>query len=169
MDQRAAVQGAAGDASKGAEAADPVRLRVDSIGVSTKVIGLRLDASGRLVAPRAFDRVGWNVAGPEPGEAGAAVIAGHVDSRTGPAVFYRLRQVKAGATIRVERADGSVVAFTVRRVARYPKNRIPDKVVYGATRDAQLRLITCGGVFDRGRGSYRDNVVVFADRARVGR
>ncbi|WP_329428522.1 class F sortase [Streptosporangium sp. NBC_01495] len=144
------------------EVANPVRLRVPAIGVSTTVIALKLDARNKLVAPARFDRVGWNKAGPEPGEAGAAVIAGHVDSRTGPAVFYRLGKLRPGHRVHVDRADGSTVTFTVRRLARFPKSRIPDRQVYGSSKGAELRLITCGGTFDRKRRSYRDNVIVFA-------
>ncbi|MGP3958248.1 class F sortase [Nonomuraea sp. 3N208] len=145
-----------------ADVANPVRLRIPAIDVTTRVIPLRLDAKARLVAPKQFDRVGWNQAGPEPGEQGVAVIAGHVDSTTGPAVFYRLRQLRKGDRVHVDRADGTTVTFVVNRLASYPKNRIPDKEVYGSGRGTQLRLITCGGTFDRQRRSYRDNVVVFA-------
>ncbi|WP_211370238.1 class F sortase [Nonomuraea turkmeniaca] len=145
-----------------ADVADPVRLRIPAINVSTRVIPLPLDAKGRLVAPKQFDRVGWNKAGPEPGEQGVAVIAGHVDSTTGPAVFYRLRQLRKGDRVHVDRADGTTVTFVVNRLARYPKNGIPDKEVYRSGKGTQLRLITCGGAFDRERRSYRDNVIVFA-------
>lgn len=144
------------------DVAVPVRLRIPAIGVSTRVVPLRLDARGKLIAPSSFVRVGWNEAGPEPGEKGVAVIAGHVDSRTGPAVFHRLRELQEGARIHVDRADGSTATFVVGRLARYPKNGIPDKEVYGTARGAELRLITCGGTFDRARKSYRDNLIVFA-------
>ncbi|MDP4510803.1 class F sortase [Nonomuraea turcica] len=150
------------DAAPGADVANPVRLRIPAIGVSTRVIPLRLDAGNRLIAPKQFDRVGWNKAGPEPGEQGVAVIAGHVDSTTGPAVFYRLRQLRKGDRVHVDRADGTTVTFVVNRLSRYPKNRIPDKEVYGSGGGTQLRLITCGGAFDRQRRSYQDNVIVFA-------
>lgn len=143
-----------------ADVAVPVRLRVPAIGVDTRVIRLALDRKGKLIAPKRYDVAGWNVAGPEPGERGAAVVAGHVDSKTGPAVFYRLRALKPGNKIHVHRADGTRATFTVYRLARYSKARVPNAVVYGATRGPELRLITCGGTFD-GR-SYRDNVVVFA-------
>ncbi|PZG15960.1 class F sortase [Spongiactinospora gelatinilytica] len=151
------------------DAAKPVVLHLPSVGVSTRMVGLRMDRRGRLAAPARFDVAGWNVAGPEPGEPGVAVVAGHVDSRTGPAVFYRLRHLKPGDPVHVERADGTSVTFTVRRLAQYPKTRIPDQVVYGATKDPQLRLITCAGAFDPGRRGYRDNLVVFADRGRTSR
>ncbi|MEV4164121.1 sortase domain-containing protein [Nonomuraea dietziae] len=112
--------------------------------------------------PAASPTPGWNVAGPEPGERGAAVIAGHVDSRTGPAVFHGLRDLKPGARIHVDRKDGSTVTFQVRRLAGYPKSRIPDTQVYGSTGRPELRLITCAGTFDQKRRSYRDNLVIFA-------
>lgn len=147
-----------------AEKPAPVRLRIPAIGVRAPVIALRLDAKGRLIAPKRFDVAGWNKSGPEPGEPGVAVIAGHVDSRTGPAVFYRLRRLRKGAKIHVDHAGGGTTTFTVTRTARYPKSRIPDREVYGTAKGVQLRLITCGGTFDRKRRSYRDNVVVFATR-----
>ncbi|WP_188189308.1 class F sortase [Nonomuraea sp. SYSU D8015] len=157
-----AQAGGAADA-RGADVARPVRLHIPAIGLSTRVIPLRLDAKGKLIAPESFDRVGWNKSGPEPGERGVAVIAGHVDSTTGPAVFYRLPKLRKGDRVHVDRADGTSVTFVVNRLARYPKDRIPDKEVYGSGgADAQLRLITCGGTFDRQRRSYRDNVIVFA-------
>ncbi|MFC6895707.1 sortase domain-bontaining protein [Nonomuraea dietziae] len=90
------------------------------------------------------------------------MIAGHVDSRTGPAVFHGLRDLKPGARIHVDRKDGSTVTFQVRRLAGYPKSRIPDTQVYGSTGRPELRLITCAGTFDQKRRSYRDNLVIFA-------
>ncbi|MCK9929781.1 class F sortase [Frankia sp. Mgl5] len=148
-----------------AQVADPVRVRIPAIAVSAPVVPLALDEGGRLRAPAGFDETGWNFAGPEPGEAGTAVIAGHVDSRTGPAVFFRLRELAAGDRVEVDRADGSSAVFVVRGLARFPKDAVPAADVYGPTGAPALRLITCGGVFDQARSSYRDNIVVFADMA----
>ncbi|MBE3202720.1 class F sortase [Frankia sp. CH37] len=145
------------------QVAEPVRVRIPAISVSAPVVSLTLDDSGRLRAPSRFEETGWNAAGPEPGEPGTAVIAGHVDSRTGPAVFFRLRELVAGDRVEVERADGSSAVFVVRRRAWFPKDALPAAEVYGPTGAPELRLITCGGVFDRARSSYRDNLVVFAD------
>jgi sortase (surface protein transpeptidase) len=93
----------------------------------------------------------------------AAVIAGHVDSRRGPAVFYRLRELNSGDRVHVDLAGGRTVTFTVTRTATYPKQCVPEGEVYGWTDDRpRLRLITCAGAFDRTRRSYRDNLVVFA-------
>ncbi|WP_283135351.1 class F sortase [Rhizohabitans arisaemae] len=158
---RGGVETGAGGTWNG-QVADPVRLRVPSIGLTTRVIPLKLDVGGKLVAPKRYDLAGWNRKGPEPGERGASVIAGHVDSKTGPAVFYRLRQLRPGDKIHVDRADGTTVTFKVSKLARYAKNRVPDGTVYGPTKTPQLRLITCGGVFDKRKRSYRDNIVVFA-------
>nr|WP_218007902.1 class F sortase [Herbidospora sakaeratensis] len=144
------------------DVANPTRVRIPAIKVNSAIIPLKLDKKGKLIAPKRFDVAGWHKSGPEPGEKGVAVIAAHVDSKSGPAVFYRLRELRAGHKITVNRADGSSVTFTVYRVARYPKNNVPNKLVYASGGGAQLRLITCGGTFDRSRRSYRDNIVVFA-------
>ena len=90
------------------------------------------------------------------------MLAGHVDSRAGPAVFFRLEEIPIGSPVLVTRADGSTLTFQVTRVAEYPKAAFATAEVYGPTVDAQLRLITCGGEFDRSRRSYDDNVVVYA-------
>ncbi|WP_218010812.1 class F sortase [Herbidospora mongoliensis] len=144
------------------DVANPTRVRIPAIKVNSQIIPLKLDKKGKLIAPKRFDVAGWHKSGPEPGEKGVAVIAAHVDSKSGPAVFYRLRELKTGHKITVNRADGSSVTFTVYRIARYPKNEVPNKLVYASGGGAQLRLITCGGTFDRDRRSYRDNIVVFA-------
>jgi sortase (surface protein transpeptidase) len=93
------------------------------------------------------------------------VIVGHVDSRQGPAVFFRLRQLVAGDRILVDRADGTSAVFVVSRSERFGKAAFPTEAVYGGTPDAQLRLITCGGRFDRSTRHYVDNLVVFAGAA----
>ena len=146
-------------------AAVPVRVRIPAIGVDSDLADLGVDAAGALVPPADFDRAGWFAAGPVPGEVGPAVIAGHVDSRSGPAVFFRLREMAVGDPVLVERGDGTTAHFTVTRVARHPKDAFPTADVYGPTPDAELRLITCGGEFDRADRSYLDNVIVYADLA----
>lgn len=140
----------------------PVRVRIPRIGVSSRLVGLALRDDGSMEVPEDYDRAGWFTQGPQPGQVGPAVIAGHVDSRTGPAVFYRLRELRAGDAVEVERADGRTLTFVVERRERFPKDRFPTGAVYGPVPWPALRLITCGGSFDRGAGSYRDNVVVSA-------
>jgi hypothetical protein len=142
--------------------APPVHLRIPAIGVSAAVVRLGLEPDGTLQVPRDFDDSGWYTGGPAPGETGPAVIAGHIDSHSGPAVFYRLRELRPGDQITVGRADGSSVRFAVDGVAQYPKRAFPTEAVFGPSPDPILRLISCGGSFDRSQRSYRDNVVVTA-------
>jgi sortase (surface protein transpeptidase) len=147
----------------------PVRVEIPAIGVSSPLVRLGLNPDGTLQVPGDFQVAGWFTGGPQPGQLGPAVIAGHVDSQTGPAVFYRLRDLRPGDQVRVVRADGLVVRFRVESLASYPKRSLPAEAVYGATTAPALRLITCAGTFDRARHSYRDNLVVSAVRVADGR
>ena len=142
----------------------PVRLDIPSIGVHTSTfVDLGRAADGSIEVPTDFAAVGFYTPGPTPGQFGPAVIAGHVDSHQGPAVFYRLGALKPGAQIGVGRKDGSTATFVVDKVASYSKARFPTAEVYGNTTSrAELRLITCGGSFDDHTGHYVDNVVAFA-------
>jgi hypothetical protein len=142
--------------------AEPIGVRVPAIGVDAPLERLGVDAAGALATPADYGRAGWFDGGPAPGAVGPAVLVGHVDSTAGPAVFWRLRELAAGAEVLVDRADGTTARFVVTRVERHPKDDFPTDEVYGPTPEAQLRLITCGGGFDRSQRSYRDNVVVFA-------
>jgi sortase (surface protein transpeptidase) len=139
-----------------------VRLVIPAIGVATPLVSLGLEPDGAMQVPGDFGRAGWFAGGPAPGEVGPAVIAGHVDSRTGPAVFYRLRELRPGDPVLVERADGARLRFVVEAARSFPKAGFPTAAVFGPVSSAALRLITCTGDFDRARGSYRDNLVVFA-------
>lgn len=143
-----------------AAAGAPTRVRVTAIGLDSPLETLHI-AKGALRPPTRFDRAGWYADGTVPGDTGPAVIAGHVDSKAGPAVFYRLRELTTGDTIEVLRG-GRTLRFTVTRTAWYPKRAFPTEEVYGPTPDRQLRLITCGGVFDHRLRSYKDNLVVYA-------
>jgi hypothetical protein len=140
----------------------PVRVEIPSIGVSSRLVRLGLNADGTMGVPRDYGLAGWFTGGAMPGQDGPAVISGHVDSRSGPAVFYRLRDLHRGDTIRVRRADGAWVAFAVTTTARYPKASFPTDAVFGPVTGPVLRVITCGGAFDRSSGHYLDNVVVTA-------
>ena len=131
----------------------PVRVEIPAIGVSSPLVRLGLNPDGTMQVPGDFQVAGWFTGGPQPGQLGPAVIAGHVDSRTGPAVFYRLRDLRPGDQVRVVRADRLVVRFRVESLARYPKDSLPDAAVFGATTAPVLRLITCAGTFDRARRS----------------
>jgi len=143
-----------------ADVADPRRIEIPAIGVSAPVIELGLNADKTLEVPKDYGETGWWKGGPEPGERGAAVIAGHVDSKTGPAVFYRLDELRAGDEIRVHRSDGT-------RALRRRSPRAPPRTrkVYARTGEPTSRLVTCWGDFDAASGHYVDNTIVFADAA----
>ncbi|MEU5363565.1 class F sortase [Streptomyces sp. NPDC005925] len=144
------------------------RLRVPYLGIDAPVMRLELDARHRMTAPPDGhpNLVGWYADGPTPGENGTAVAVGHLDTEKGPAVFAGLSEMKPGRRVEVRRADDRTAVYTVDAVRRYEKDAFPDKEVYGNRSRPELRLITCGGRYDRRRG-YLGNVVVFAHLTRV--
>lgn len=144
------------------QAARPVWLSIPSIGVRTSLIDLGVNKNGTLQVPHSTAVAGWFTGSPRPGMVGSAIIAGHVDSRSGPGIFFWLRALHPGDRVYVGRADGTMAVFTVTSVRKFAKNQFPTDAVYGPVPDPELRLITCGGVFDRSLGSYLSNVVVFA-------
>nr|WP_202420646.1 class F sortase [Actinomadura rayongensis] len=141
----------------------PVRLDVPRIGVRTALMKLAKNPDRTVETPplaRAGE-AGWYRLGPAPGSRGAAVIIGHVDSQRGPAVFYRLGELRPGDRFSVRRADGRTAVFRVDSVERVPKDRFPTERVYADPGYPAIRLITCGGRFDRGTGHYVDNVIAY--------
>lgn len=148
-----------------APASPPVALSIDAISVDAPVQRVDVDRDGTLVPPslRQAAEVGWYERGPTPGETGNAVIVGHVDTTgRGPAVFYLLGRLKPGDAVAVTRRDGSTVTFEVDGVHLYPKQAFPADLVYGPATRPQLRLITCGGAFDRATSTYSANTVITA-------
>lgn len=156
-----------GAATRGAlRASLPVGLTIPAIGVRSRLLQLGLTAQGAMEVPAPgphYDEAGWYRYSPTPGSVGPAVIVGHVDSAAqGPSIFFRLGSLHARDTIRVTRADHSIAVFAVDEVRRFHKARFPSELVFGNTSYAALRLITCGGQFDRATGHYLDNIVVLA-------
>lgn len=140
----------------------PVRLQIAAIGVDSRLMDLGLNDDGTLEVPPGAFPAGWYTGAPTPGELGPAIIAGHVDLK-GPGVFYDLHTLKPGDRVTVTRKDGSKPVFRVTRLQQFPKDRFPTEAVYGNIDHAGLRLITCGGTFNRQTGHYEDNLVAFAD------
>jgi hypothetical protein len=140
----------------------PTSLDIPAIGVRTTLIRLGLTATGALQVPGSISVAGWYTGSPRPGAVGSAVIAGHIDSVSGPGVFYHLHQMQPGQLIYVERRSGPMAVFKVTSVRRFLKTKFPTAAVYGPVPNAQLRLITCGGTFDPATGHYLSNVIVFA-------
>ncbi len=143
----------------------PARVRIPLLAVDRRLVPLRVLGDGSLAAPRRYRDVGWWKDGPLPGASGNAVVVGHVDSETGPAVFYGLSSLQRGDQIMVTRRDSVTVRFTVHSVERFPLEHFPANRVYRRGGRPGLVLITCGGNYDRAVGRYQDNVVVFASPA----
>jgi len=164
----AAIRAPAGPVAPPARAAAkratarPVSLIIPAIGLRTRLIRLGVTPSGGLQVPSSTTVAGWYTGSPRPGAIGPAVIAGHIDSYRGPGVFFRLRQLRPPDRVYVRRSDRTLVVFRVTSVRTYLKDHFPTAAVYGPVPSAQLRLITCGGIFDPGRRSYLSNVVVYA-------
>ncbi|MFF0431931.1 class F sortase [Streptomyces sp. NPDC004327] len=149
-----------------AAAAEPRRVEIPSLGISAPVVARGLDADG-AIDPPPYDMprtVGWYGAGPRPGASGAALLVGHVDTETRRAVFYGLSAARPGAEVTVTRSDGSVAEFTIDDVQVLPRDGFDARRAYGqrVPDRAELRLVTCGGSFDRKSGAYTANVVVSA-------
>jgi len=142
--------------------APPVRLRIPGAHIDTALGRLGRAADGTINVPSRPGVAGWYAEGPRPGQPGPAVIVGHVDSASGPAVFYHLSKLRRDDPVYVHRADGSTIAFRVTGMSQVPKTRFPTDLVYGPTLAASLRLVTCGGSIDPTTRHYRDNVIVFA-------
>jgi len=143
--------------------ATPERVQIPSIGVDSGLEDLGLGAAGELDPPQAWESAGWYRDGTVPGAVGPAVIAGHVDSGSGPAVFVDLAKLAVGDEVQVTLSTGTVETFRVTGSERTPKATFPTSDVYGSTPTPSLRLITCDGTFDRSTGHYVDNLIVFAD------
>jgi LPXTG-site transpeptidase (sortase) family protein len=140
----------------------PVALTIPAAGVQASLTRLGLTAAGELQVPASTAVAGWYTGSPRPGAIGPAVIAGHVDSRVGPGVFFHLSQLRPGDRVYVRRADGTLAVFRVTAVQMYVKDSFPTLAVYGPAPDPELRLITCGGTFDPSKRSYLSNTVVYA-------
>lgn len=150
------------EVQQAAEVDAPVRVEVPSLGIDSRLDRLGTDGQDRLDTPPQWQVAGWFAGGPRPGDAGPAVIAGHVDSPDGPAVFARLSELGEGDVVRVTDAGGTAREFAVTKTTTTPQDGFPTEAVYGPTPDPQLRLITCDGPYDAAAGGYQDNLLVFA-------
>ncbi|MFD0854296.1 class F sortase, partial [Actinomadura adrarensis] len=143
----------------------PETIKIPKLGVSAPVSQLGLRPDGRIEEPPLSrpNLTGWYKEGPTPGETGPSVILGHVDANRKAAVFYRLKDLKAGDQIQVTRKDGTTATFAVTALQDVDKNAFPHKKVFGETLDySSLRLVTCGGAFDASTGHYKNNLIVYA-------
>lgn len=141
---------------------DPVEILIPKIKVDATFEKLGLDANKAIEVPKDPNKVGWYQYAPTPGHLGPAVVLGHLDSATGPAVFYELKDLQPGDEIDIKRTDGKTAVFTVSDAQSYPLDKFPNDKVYGPISYAGLRLITCEGAFLRALHHYNENRVVYA-------
>lgn len=143
------------------EVAEPVRIRIPSVDVDAEIVGVGLQGDGAMETPD-FGLAGWYTEGPKPGEEGPSVVVAHVDSKAGPDVFYRLKELRPGAEVHIERSDGSTATWVSESSEQTDKDELPVESIWSPTDEPVLRLVTCGGAFDRSIGHYTDNVIVYA-------
>ena len=149
-------------------AAAATAVHIPRLNINQALVGLQLQADQVLSAPTQFSDIGWWSDGPRPGAQGATIIAGHVTSKAGPAVFVRLKDLVVGDLVVVDRADKTSATFKVDGKAAYPRTNFPDQLVYRTDGKASIHLITCDGAFNTALGQYPDNLVVSADLVSTG-
>ena len=143
---------------------DPVSVDIPKIHAKSSLIPLGLNPDQSIQVPPVSTplQAGWYTKGPAPGDLGPAVILGHVDGGGQEGIFFRLHELTQGDQVFVARKDGTTAKFVVDHVDKVSKDSFPTDQVYGNTSDAELRLITCGGTFNRATGNYVDNIIVYA-------
>ncbi|GAB1822984.1 class F sortase [Herbidospora sp. RD11066] len=142
----------------------PKRLVVKKLNIDAPIRSVGLDKNGAIEPPPLANTnlAGWYRGSPAPGTAGPAVVVGHRDTTNAPAVFNRLAELQYGDTIEITRQDGTVAIYTVGGIEQADKTIFPTDRVYGNSDMAELRLITCGGTYNRTTRHYVDNVIVYA-------
>jgi LPXTG-site transpeptidase (sortase) family protein len=139
----------------------PARIKIASLKIDAPVVDLGLNIDGTLEVPKRDNDVGWYTQSPTPGAMGPSVMVGHLDSARGTAIFYNLKNLKAGDQFQIVREDGSVANFKVDNSETYAQDNFPTAKVYGNLNYAGIRLITCSGTYSRIKGHYSDNLVVY--------
>ncbi|GAA3195440.1 class F sortase [Actinocorallia longicatena] len=142
----------------------PVRLRIPTAGVNARIGEIGENADGGIAVPAAAKarEAAWFRSSPTPGTRGSSIIVGHYDDDKGGAVFYNAYKIKKNDKVMVDRADGTVATFAVDAMEQINKSMFPTRRVYGRVGYAGLRLITCGGKFNKDRRHFSDNVIVYA-------
>jgi LPXTG-site transpeptidase (sortase) family protein len=143
----------------------PVKLQIPAINVTAPVEVVGLTSTGAMDVPKQWNDVGWYEYGPTPGEVGNSAMAGHLDSTTAPAVFWRLGSLKPGDKVMVSLSNKQTVTFVVTAKVTYPYNSAPIDKVFGPASTANLNLITCGGSWDAFTKNYSNRIVVYTKKA----
>ncbi|PKV92914.1 sortase family protein [Amycolatopsis echigonensis] len=143
----------------------PTSVEIPKIGAKSSLITVLPNKDGQISVPSVKNpmQAAWYRLSPVPGDVGPAIVLGHVDGNHQPGIFYKLKDVNPGDEVDIERSDGKKLKFVVDHKEQVPKDTFPTQAVFGNTDKPQLRLITCGGVFDHAEHSYKDNIVVYAN------
>ncbi|MER7858372.1 class F sortase [Amycolatopsis japonica] len=143
----------------------PTNVKIPKIGAESSLVTVAVGKDGKMSVPSAKNpmQAAWYRLSPVPGDVGPSILLGHVDGNKQPGIFYKLKDVNPGDEVLVERSDGKNLKFVVEKKDQVPKDQFPEEAVYGNTDKPQLRLITCGGVFDKEEHSYKDNIIVYAN------
>ena len=139
----------------------PTQLSIPAITVDAKVEHVGQLPDGQMDVPKDDRNVGWYQSGAKPGEIGNAVLAGHVDNKTGPSVFFYLEKLKPGDIVTVSSEDGKEYDFEVQEIESYPRDEAPLEKVFGTSSKSRLNLITCTGTFNRDAGTHEERMVVY--------
>lgn len=145
------------------EGITPVRIQIPSMDIDTKVIPVGLKESGEMDVPESTEVTGWYDRGPKPGGKGSSVVAGHVDSKEGPAIFFYLKNIEVGETITLTDEKGNERTFKVKSKESYPYNDAPIEKIFGPSDKRKLNVITCTGTFDHDKHEYPDRLVVYTE------
>lgn len=141
---------------------EPTELSIPDAAIQTSLLTVGRNADNTIQVPESYEAAGWYRYSPTPGEIGPTIIVGHVDSYRGPAVFWRLSQLQPAQLVKIKRADGQTITYQVTEVKQFDQNNFPTTEVYGNISHAGLRLITCGGAYNRATNRYSHNTVVYA-------
>ncbi|MCE7794043.1 class F sortase [Salipaludibacillus sp. CUR1] len=141
----------------------PDTIEIPALDVKADITQVGLKDDGAMEVPDDGDLVGWFNRGVKPGGAGNSVLAGHVDDRTGPAIFFDLKDLEIGDVVKVRDGDGTELTFEVKSREIYPYDDAPISKVFGPSSSRNLNLITCTGEFDRDQGTHRERLVVFTE------
>lgn len=146
-------------------ASPPTKLRIPRIDVDTDVTKVGRASSDQIGVPKGkhINDAAWFDESPTPGQYGASVIVGHIDTDNGKSVFFRLGELRHGNKIHITRKDGKKVTYVVDKARSYPdRKELPTTKFLGGDVDKSgLRLVTCTD-FDHKTGHYRGNTIIYA-------
>ncbi|WP_040285008.1 class F sortase [Sporosarcina koreensis] len=141
----------------------PASIEIPELGIRTDIESVGTLPNGQMGVPQDVNHVGWFEPGTLPGSQGSAVMAGHIDSLTGPAIFYKLDKLKQGDEVIVSGEDGEQMTFSVTRSETYPRDAAPIQDIFGFSYGSRLNLITCTGEFNRQAKTHEERLVVYTE------